>query len=303
MTAQKREERLQDVPISISVTSGDDLARNNINLVENISRVTPGLVINRYYTFVAAFLRGIGTRYSTAGLESTVGNYVDDLYSSRPSASALDFVDVERVEVLKGPQGTLFGRNTSGGAIRIITKDPVDHFEGKAALSYGRFDEVKADGVVNLPLSEKVASRFAVSYAHDDGYIKNIDPDMHRFQNKNTIVASGKIVARPTDNLTFKLSAMYGRKRDWSVSLINIFPDYRNIGVALGGTPSPDFYVTSQNFPKNHDGGAYFRNASVAFRADLDLEGFTVSSITGYQDLRNSGGSCPSSEHSAHLAA
>lgn len=286
VTAQKRGERLQDVPIAITAITGDDLAKANISLVEQIGRVTPGLVINRYDTIVGAYLRGIGTRYSYAGLEATVGNYVDDLYSVRPYSAALDFVDIERIEVLKGPQGTLFGRNTAGGVIRVITKDPVDNFEGLAAATYGRYDEVKLDGVVNLPLGEKVESRFAVSYARNDGYVTNIDPDMHRSQDRNTIVASGKIVARPTDNLTLKLSGMYGRKNDWSSTLINIYPDYRNVGVALGGTPSPGFYVTSMNFAKDPSVSSYLRNASVAFRADLDLGVATLSSITGYQSSR-----------------
>jgi hypothetical protein len=134
VTAQKRGERLQDVPIAITAVTGDDLAKSNISLVEQIGRVTPGLVINRYDTIIGVYLRGIGTRYSYAGLESTVGNYIDDLYSARPSSAALDFVDIERIEVLKGPQGTLFGRNTAGGVVRVVTKDPVDHFEGLAAV-------------------------------------------------------------------------------------------------------------------------------------------------------------------------
>jgi iron complex outermembrane receptor protein len=146
---------------------------------------------------------------------------------------------------------------------------------------------VKLDGVLNIPLGENVDSRFAASYARDDGYVTNIDPNMHRSQDKNTFVMSGKIIARPTDNLTLKLSGMYGRKNDWSTTLINLYPDYRNVGVALGGTPSPGFYVTSMNFAKDPSVSSYFRNASVALRADLDLGGATLSSITGYLDTRS----------------
>lgn len=291
VTAQKRSENLQDVPIAVTAISGNVLAAANVNLVQDLPRLTPGLVINRYSTIVGVYLRGIGTRYTFPGLEATVGNYYDDLYSPRPATAALDFVDIDRVEVLKGPQGTLYGRNTSGGALRVITKDPSDNFEGLAAFTYGRFDEVRADGVVNVPLSENVAARVAASYVHNNGYVDALNPDMHRFEDRNTLQTSAKILAKASDNLTFKLSATYGFKRDWSNALINIFPDLRNVGVALGGTPSPGFYVTAANFPKLSPFKSRYKSWSIAFRSDLELDAFTLSSITGYQYHRNSSGS------------
>jgi iron complex outermembrane receptor protein len=285
VTAQRRAESLQDVPLAVSTLSADDLTNSGVNVVQNLSRLTPGLEVNRYAQFVSLFLRGVGTRYANLGLEPTVGLYFDDLYSARSTVGVLDFVDIDHVEVLKGPQGTLYGRNTTAGAIRIITKDPTDQFEGSAAATFGRYERKRFDGVLNVPLSPTLSSRFAVTYDTDDGYVRTTAPGMPRLEDKQSFIGTGKLLWTPTEDLSIKLAGSIGRKRDRAgMAFINLFDDVRQTGVAVGGTPTDDFYTSTQNFAHRDRLGRMLTKAnSLELRADLDLGGVVLSSISGYR--------------------
>ncbi len=181
VTARKREESLQDAPISISAFTGEALEYRGTTNISQIADFTPNLTFQNNPSFggssnaASVYLRGVGQKEFLPTTEPGVGIYVDGVYIARSVGAILDLVDVERVEVLRGPQGTLFGRNTIGGAISLTTRKPADEFGGKASVTVGddsRFD-VKAR--LDIPLSESARSSISVASFNRDGYVTRDD--------------------------------------------------------------------------------------------------------------------------------
>jgi iron complex outermembrane recepter protein len=177
VTAQRREESLQDVPIAITAFTTEELERRNISSALDLVQYVPNFVGHNntgLATANAYYIRGVGDTESLASKDPPVGTYVDDLFFSRQSANNFSFFDVERVEVLRGPQGTLFGRNTTGGAINVIVRKPQDRVGGFAEIGYGSFDQVTARASVDLPITSTVLTKISGYYSDDNGYVKNI---------------------------------------------------------------------------------------------------------------------------------
>jgi len=177
VTAQRRAENVQDVPIAISAFSGDQLRSQGVSNTLQLGQYVPNLVAQNNTGIGSAnayFLRGLGNTESIATFDPPVGTYVDDIYLSRQNANNLSFFDVERVEVLRGPQGTLFGRNTTGGAINVILREPGRDFGGFAEVAYGRFDQKLLRASVDLPLAPTFSIKLSGYWQDDDGYVKNV---------------------------------------------------------------------------------------------------------------------------------
>ena len=173
VTAQRREESLQRVPLSITAVTGDQLRAANVTDVTRIEQIAPGVRIGRSGSDARPAIRGVFTEAIGANSDPRIGFYVDDIYQSRTSQALAAFVDLERVEVQKGPQGTLYGRNSLGGNIAIFSATPKDEFSAGADVLYGRFNRARIDGFVNVPLGGDLAFRLAGSYERQDGYVKN----------------------------------------------------------------------------------------------------------------------------------
>lgn len=175
VTAQKREENLQSVPISISAFSGDALKEMGAESVSDLGRATAGVSMNNESVTQPAYnVRGIQTDDFTVGSDPAVALYVDGVYAARGAGAEIPLDDVERIEILKGPQGTLFGRNATGGAINYITKKPsLEGQEGSVTGSVGDFSRTKLDFTYNTPLSDTVAIRVGGSVNRRDGYLEN----------------------------------------------------------------------------------------------------------------------------------
>ena len=174
VTAQRREQSLQEVPISVTAFNSAGLAALNAQSIGDLDTFTPGLTINDTSVTQPSYtIRGVATDDFGIGTDPSVGIFIDGIYSGRSGASLIFFNDIDRVEILKGPQGTLFGRNTSAGAISIITKKPVDEFGGSATLQYGNFDTVRADATVNIPLTDTLYFRANGVVNHRNGYLKD----------------------------------------------------------------------------------------------------------------------------------
>lgn len=178
VTAQRREESVQDVPIAISAFTGAELeARGAMNTLQ-LGVFVPNLVAQNNTGIGSAnayFLRGLGSTETIATFDPPVGTYVDDIYLSRQNANNLAFFDVERVEVLRGPQGTLFGRNTTGGAINVIMRQPsLNETRGFAEAGFGRFNRVFGRASISAPVSEGLAISASGYFQDDDGYVKNV---------------------------------------------------------------------------------------------------------------------------------
>ncbi len=173
VTAQKREQSLQDVPISVSVTAAERLDEFSIGGLEELSASIPNATIAENATQDSVTIRGIGSG-ANQGFEQPVGTFIDGVYFGRGRSSRSPFLDVERVEVLKGPQGVLFGKNTIAGALNITTRKPTDELEGSLEAQYFEGDNsYGVTGIVSGPLTDRVAGRAVVKYSDADGFMDN----------------------------------------------------------------------------------------------------------------------------------
>lgn len=175
VTAERRADTIQEVPLAISAVSGDDLAESNIYDTEALASTVPGLVLQRDVVGKAV-IRGIGTENFTVGGDPGVAVYNDGAYMARSSTAIFDFFDVERVEVLRGPQGTLYGRNATGGVINVISNAPTDYFEARGSFTYGNYDQIRAEAAISGPITDGVRFRIAGLYSKRDGFTENIFP-------------------------------------------------------------------------------------------------------------------------------
>jgi len=171
VTAQKREQSLQDVPLSITAISGDQLSQRGINDVSTLNTSVPGLNFGQSGTDARPAIRGVRTEEVDAANDPTIGFFVDSIYKPRTSQALAAFVDLERVEVLRGPQGTLFGRNTYGGSINLISRLPDDAFGGSGSIRYASFNDIRLEGVINVPLGTSTALRVVGMWQQSDGFV------------------------------------------------------------------------------------------------------------------------------------
>lgn len=204
VTAQRREERLQDVPLSVSALSGDKLARAGITDAYQLTQVMPGLTFSKTSLQFQPYIRGVGTRQGPD--ESNVSVYLDGVYQPIMGSLGFDLIDVQRVEVLRGPQGTLFGRNATGGLINIITVDPQHEFGGRVAARAGNFGEVSTQLYLTGPVFAGLAGSLSYSQNSDNGYIKDLVRGGHEGARKSNTVRA-KLLFDPTDKFRAILSA------------------------------------------------------------------------------------------------
>ena len=211
VTAQRREQSAQDVPVSLSVFNGAALESRHIETITDLDDYTPNFTVatSQQQTNARISIRGIGSVGNTA-IEPSVGVFVDGVYYPRPGAIIGALMDIEQVEVLRGPQGTLFGRNTPAGALNITTRDPSENFESFASASYGDFNAVEAEGVVSGPISDSINARLALRFSERDGYGDNRFDGGDVGEQEN-ITVRGKMRFEPSDALEFQLTADYAR--------------------------------------------------------------------------------------------
>jgi iron complex outermembrane recepter protein len=213
VTARKRTESAQDVPISITAFSSDKLDAIGIETAQQLDKITPGLVFGSTIGFTTVSLRGVGSDAYLPSADPSVPIYVDDI-NSLPSQGSVDaLVNVERVEVLKGPQGTLFGRNALGGAIRIVTPEPNDEvFGGQVKFDVGRYEEMGSDSqsgslFLNIPLADGLAATVSALYRDEEPFYKN---ELGAAVESNMLKAGRvKLKWYVTDTLDITLSGAY----------------------------------------------------------------------------------------------
>ncbi|TNE65141.1 MAG: TonB-dependent receptor [Alphaproteobacteria bacterium] len=244
VTAQKREQSAQDVPIALNAFSGNFLETIAAEDLRDISAYTPGLEVSGV-TQPSFSIRGVQTSDFGVGTDPAVGVFIDGVYASRSGAGVIFFSDIDRVEVLKGPQGTLFGRNTAAGAISVITKKPnMDETEARVKLRYARFDQKQFDGMLNLPLADNIAMRANLLINTADGYVDDAvtGEDYGREHN-----VTGRVQFRwePSDRTAFNLAYEFDHtKQD---------EDKPVIGVADGSLRAPVGAQTVGDLPGHGD--------------------------------------------------
>jgi iron complex outermembrane recepter protein len=209
VTAQRREERLQDVPISVTALNSAALSANGVQDVSMIAQAVPSMTMVRAGASgtLQAAIRGIGTTSSAVGQEPPVATYVDGFYLPTSNIAIFSFDDIDRVEVLKGPQGTLFGRNASAGVIQIITKDPTAEPTANLDVAYERFDTVKASAYGSTGLSDTVAADLALTYKDQaEGWGRNLLTG-REVNKENDEGIRGKVLYTPSDSLKLIVAA------------------------------------------------------------------------------------------------
>ncbi|MFW5662035.1 MAG: TonB-dependent receptor, partial [Oceanicaulis sp.] len=177
VTARRREESIQDAPVAVTAVSGESLAAIGAINLTDVQKLTPNATIETARgtnSTLIAFIRGVGQQDPLWGFEPGVGLYVDDVYVARPQGAVLDIFDIERIEVLRGPQGTLYGRNTIGGAIKYVTERLSDEPEFEAGLSYGSYNQIDAVVSGSVPVTDTFAVGGALARYTRDGFGENL---------------------------------------------------------------------------------------------------------------------------------
>lgn len=251
VTAQKREEVAQKVPISMNVITLNKIETSGVDNTLDLPQLASSLVtINgaNASSFQTPFIRGVGSSSTLLGIDASVATYVDGVYQPFKAANLIDLFDIERVEVLKGPQGTLFGRNATGGAINIITNKPTDEFEGRAEFSYGRYDETVEKAYVNVPIADDLFANFGIVARQGGEFLKN-EFNGTKFGGVNSVTMNGKLLWTPTEQLEVTAGFIYtNRHQSAETADVTNVPGSIPVGTLLGGTASFKDYVGALSF-------------------------------------------------------
>ena len=320
VTSQRREENLQDVPISVSAFSADQILERGITDVGRLEGIVPGFTFGRSGQDARPAMRGVRTENIGVNGDTTIGFFVDGVYQSRATQATTGFVDIERVEVQRGPQGTLYGRNTFGGNIAITSAQPV---LGKLAagldVTVGEFGRFRTDAFVNLPVGDTIAVRVAGSMEQSDGWVKNVNPLGNNLFDDDSYYLRGTVLWEPNDQFSaaikfdystrggaggsafgYKIIGSYfdvgSRQQLYNatpVRNLNTRPGNRDgVNDALpGGTATSDLgvpiFAPGDGYTIDTDQKTILDLENKAITANLayDFGGVTLRSITGYTDF------------------
>ena len=287
VTASKREQTLQETPISVSVTSGETLENAQIRDVLDLQTVTPSLRVSQLQSASATtfIIRGFGNGDNNFGIEPSVGVFIDGVFRSRSAAALSDLNGVSRIEVLNGPQSTLFGKNASAGVISVVTKEPQYEFGGLVEASYGNYNALVLKGEITGPISENIAFAVDGSYNRRDGYahIVNLDQDI---SDRNRWSARGQLLIEPSADLKVRIIGDYGKIDEvcCQVSTLVAGPSAPAV-FAVGGALDTNFFSYNtflSQVPSNK-----VENYGGSIQADWNIGNLTLTSITAYRELRN----------------
>ena len=293
VTAQRRRQNIQEVPITVSVISPATLDTQRIETVADIAKLVPSLNITRSGKVPSIFLRGIGNNSASPGQEQNIAIYVDGVYYPSLSADVFSFDNLERIEVLRGPQGTLFGRNSTGGVIQIVTQDPTQETEGRFSLGYGNYDFKQASAFVSGGIADNIAANFGVRWSDQgEGWGKNVfngqDVNLGHDVSMRT-----KVVFTPTDETKISLGGFYSRtaqdfgsSRQMLPGTLTLPPSFGSIGF------TGSIYDRNANYPsldttKQH--GANLRvEQNVGFANLVSISAYQLTDATQRSDVDQS---------------
>lgn len=312
VTARKVEEKLQDTPISVTAFTGDALDRRQIFTTESLKQVTPNLQFTNNTALAGnnasstIFIRGIGQTDPTATVDPGVGLYIDDVYMGQSVGGTLDFRDIAGVQILRGPQGTLFGKNTVGGAILLTTKDPGDEFGGTFRGGYGSDNLKNFFVAVDAPLSEEFKTRLSFGTRNQNGYVTRVQTG-EDLGDTNTYTGTAKIVWTPTEQLEVKGKFDYTNSDEngnpFVFAASNETAIFQRTASADAGCPGASIPVPVPMIPDDRcandfqNKGPYKNNGTYPIESKLENWGLslhltyelneliTLKSITAYREL------------------
>ncbi len=290
VTATKRSQTLQDTPIAVSVTSAADIQNAQIRDLIDLQSAVPSLRVSQLQSSANTnfIIRGFGNGANNPGIEPSVGVFIDGVYRSRSAAQIGDLPNVERIEVLRGPQSTLFGKNASAGVISIVTQKPQYEFGGSVEASYGNYDAFVIKGDITGPISDKIAFSLGGNYNRRDGYARdvNLDTDVN---DRNRWGVRGQLLLEPTEALTIRLIGDYDKIDENCCIAGNVIAGPTvAITNALAGGPSVDAnnpfsYRVYNNFLSSN----LIKNYGGSGQIDYDLGNMSLTSITAYREVRS----------------
>ncbi|MGH6616756.1 TonB-dependent receptor [Sphingomonas sp.] len=311
VTAQGRAQALADVPVAISAVTSESLQNSGANDIRQLNQLAPSLLVSSTGSEAngSPRIRGIGTVGDNPGLESSVVVFIDGVYRSRSGIGLNELGEIERIEVLRGPQGTLGGRNSSAGLISIVSKKPSFTFGGTAEATYGNYDFIRLAAGVTGPISEQIAARIDGVFVKRDGFYKDATNDT-RVNNRDRYFVRGQLLFEPSSDLSFRLIGDFSRRTEACCGATYVD---RSVNPFIGNLNNPATPLTTglpngnnivnvlrdlgQNLGAYNQG--YSRNISVSRgrtydgttqdwgisgQLDWDLGGVNLTSITAYRD-------------------
>lgn len=291
VTASKREQTLQEVPIAVSVVDDRAIEQSNVQDLFDLQTMVPSLRISQLQAASQTnfIVRGFGNGANNPGIESSVGVFIDGVYRSRSAAAILDLPVLERVEILRGPQSTLFGKNVSAGAISITTKKPQFEWGGNVEASYGKFDEVIFKGSLTGPLSDNLAFRISGSTNNRNGYYTNVI-DGSDLNERDRWSVRADVLFEPTDNVSFRVIGDYNKIDEVCCGTIQLLngpvtafaigaPPPVGLGKTIDSAADRDYSVAFDQRVTNKLTGK-----GVSGQLDWDFGGAALTSITAYRE-------------------
>ncbi|MBK7162812.1 hypothetical protein DXH95_02095 [Sphingorhabdus pulchriflava] len=295
VTATLRAMDVQDIPIAVTAVAPETLERQGVADIKNLASISPSFNIQSSQTETQGTsikIRGVGTTGNNTGLESSVGVFIDGVYQSRPGVALGDLVDLERLEILRGPQGTLFGRNTSAGALNITTRRPsLSEFEGFANASYGNYDFMNVQAGVSVPIAQDVAAvRVSGTWRKRDGFLKSATGATSN--DRDRYMLRGQLYVEPNSDVSIRILADYSKvdekccdavvMRETELQPFFAFHGLTSDGIDQVGRPA------LQNLSTN---GQQYLNSSkqwgVSGELKWDFGGAKLTSITAYRDFQS----------------
>ena len=283
--------RLQETPMAVTAFDADQLAKSGVSDIKDLVEFVPGLNIAQAQVNAQISIRGIGSSNIYAGSDPDVTMQIDGVYIARPAAQFADFVDIDRIEVLRGPQGTLYGRNAVGGTINIISRAPDDDFQAEEVLTAGNYGTVQEQGYVSGPLiADRLQGSLSVNYLRHDAYIQNIVPGGHDIDTGNEGGFRGQLRYEPTEEVVATTR--------FDLSLLGeYFPSYTTTLAPVPGAPLQnsvvgDYHKVAINTPQYTDNksGGVSEDIRWAINPNMDLTSITAARFSNYNLTKDNDG-------------
>ena len=283
--------RLQETPMAVTAFDADQLAKSGVSDIKDLVEFVPGLNIAQAQVNAQISIRGIGSSNIYAGSDPDVTMQIDGVYIARPAAQFADFVDIDRIEVLRGPQGTLYGRNAVGGTINIISRAPDDDFQAEEVLTAGNYGTVQEQGYVSGPLiADKLQGSFSVNYLRHDAYIQNIVPGGHDIDTGNEGGFRGQLRYEPSEEIVattrFDLSLLGEYFPSYTTTLAPV------LGAPLQNSVVGDYHKVAINTPQYTDNksGGVSEDIRWAINPNMDLTSITAARFSNYNLTKDNDG-------------